>query len=131
MIRSLQWVLVVLLLLHAAQTVRASNLAEMAPEQVYQLALEARTSRDYPEMLSLLRQAGEGGNLAAQELLGSVLLMGPALYGKAVKASPCEAAYWIWRAVERGSYVAMHQRLVLNGLRDLPKGRDSCSGKTG
>lgn len=123
--------LVSLLILNAAQTANASDLDYMTPEQVYQLALEARTSRNYPEMLFLLRQAGEGNNLAAQELLGSVLLIGPAMYGENVQANPCEAASWIRRAMLIGSDVAMHQSLVLNGFRDLKKGRDSCSDTNG
>jgi hypothetical protein len=46
---------------------RASKLAPATPEQGYQLALEARPVRDYRAMLSLLRQAGEAGDLGAQE----------------------------------------------------------------
>lgn len=107
----------------------ATQTPHVTPEQSYQLALEARTARDYPAMLSLLRQAAAADDLAAQELLGSVLLTGPALYGNAVAADPCEAAYWIARATALGSDVATHQRVILNGLRDLPKGRDSCNAK--
>ncbi|MCD0504362.1 sel1 repeat family protein [Bordetella petrii] len=98
----------------------------VTPGQAYQLALEARTTRDYPAMLSLLRQAGQAGDMAAQEMLGSVLLAGPALHGGAISADPCEAAQWVDRALAQGSAMARHQREVLNGLRDLPRGRENC-----
>lgn len=113
----------------AVQGAQAAQDAHVTPAQAYQLALEARTARDYPAMLSLLRQAAKADDLAAQELLGSLLLTGPALYGNAVAADPCEAAHWVQRAMASGSDVATHQRTLLNGLRDLPKGRDSCNMK--
>lgn len=129
LVHTLPWLAASLFCLHAAQGVQASEQAHFTPQQAYQLALEARTTRDYPAMLKLLRQAAEEGDLSAQELLGTVLLAGPALYGAAIQADPCEAAHWVRQATAGGSYVAMHQRLVLNGLRDLPKGRDSCAAK--
>ena len=49
------------------------------PEQLYQLALEARTERDYGAMLEYLRRSAGAGDRAARELLASVLRMGPAL----------------------------------------------------
>lgn len=85
------------------------------PEQVYQMALEARTERDYPAMLALLREAGNAGDLRAQELLASTLLAGPALHGGAVAGDACEAAMWARRAAEQGSAVARHQLMMLNG----------------
>lgn len=130
-VRPMRWLAVSLLCLHAAQSARASEHAHITPGQAYQLALEARTERDYSAMLSFLRQAADADDLAAQELLGSVLLIGPALYGTAMQADPCEAAYWIRRATAGGSHVAIHQGIVLNGLRDLPKGPDSCADKAG
>lgn len=131
MVRPVRWLAVSLLCLLATQTARASEHAHITPEQAYQLALEARTERDYPAMLSFLRRAADADDLAAQELLGSVLLAGPALYGPAIRADHCEAAYWIRRATAGGSHVALHQRIVLNGLRDFPQGRDSCADKAG
>ena len=106
---------------------RAADAPDPTPEQTYQLALEARTARDYAAMLAFLRQAGEAGELAAQEMLGSVLLAGPALYGDAVPADPCEAALWVRRAAAQGSAVGRHQRDILNGMRDLPGGRAACA----
>ena len=122
----MRWMAVSILILHVAPSAQAAQPGAATPEQAYQLALEARTLGDYPAMLSLLRQAGEGGSLAAQEMLGSVLLAGSTLYGEAVGANPCEAARWIRRAALQGSSVARHQRIVLNGLRDLPQERKSC-----
>ncbi len=116
------WFAASMLCLHAGRLLAAAEPVPVTPEQSYQLALEARTVRDYPSMLALLRQAGEGGDLRAQELLGSVLLLGSALYGESIKADPCEAAQWIRQAVKQGSPVGRHQSVVLNGLRELPAG---------
>lgn len=125
-IRLMRWLAVSVLSLQAVLPVNAAEQTSVTPGQAYQLALEARTLQDYPAMLSLLRMAGEAGNLRAQEMLGSVLLAGSTLYGDAIRADPCEAARWIWRAALQGSAVAKHQRIVLNGMRDLPAGRQSC-----
>lgn len=115
----------------AAQGAAASERDGISAEQVYQLALEARSVRDYDAMLALLRQAAQADELAAQELLASVLLAGPALYGNALQADACEAAYWIGRASAAGSQVALHQARLLNGLRDGPEGRYRCAQKAG
>ncbi len=96
--------------------------------QIYQMALEARTERNYPAMLTLLREAGEAGDLPAQEMLVGVLLSGPSLYGNSIAANPCEADHWARRAADQGSEVGRHQRALLNGLRELPQGRSSCAG---
>jgi TPR repeat protein len=96
------------------------------PGQLYQLALEARTERDYVAMLGYLRRSAAAGDRAARELLASVLLMGPALYGKSVRADYCEAAYWMHLSATQGSAVGRHQLLLLNSMRDLPGGRKTC-----
>ena len=101
--------------------------AQTAPEQTYQMALEARTERDYPAMLDLLREAGNAGDVRAQEMLASVLLAGPSLYGDAVASNLCEADLWARRAADQGSEAAKHQRAVLNGLRELSGGRGYCA----
>ncbi len=97
-----------------------------SPEQVYQMALEARTERDYPAMLTHLREAANAGDMRAQELLASTLIAGPALYGDAVQANPCEANMWSQRAAEQGSTVARHQLVLLNGLRGNAQALESC-----
>lgn len=96
------------------------------PEQIYQLALEARTERNYAAMLDYLRRSAGAGDRAAREMLASVLLMGPALYGKAVSTDYCEAAYWMRLSATQGSAVGRHQLLLLNTMRDLPGGRRTC-----
>ncbi|GAB1576468.1 sel1 repeat family protein [Bordetella petrii] len=121
------WLAACVLCLAVALSSQAAKAPDVTPEQAYQLALEARTARDYAAMLAFLRQAGEAGELAAQEMLGSVLLAGPALYGDAVPADPCEAALWVRRAAAQGSAVGRHQRDILNGMRDLPGGRAACA----
>lgn len=104
-------------------------LAMAFPDQIYQLALEARTERDYPKMLALLRVAATRGDRDAQELLGGILLAGSTVYGPKVKTNFCEAAYWIAKARERGSIAADNQMLVLNNMLSVPGGRNSCDGK--
>ncbi len=111
----------------AAPPAHAASPGEITPEQAYQLAREARTERDYPRMLALLRLAGEAGDLRAQELLAGVLLAGQALYGPAIAADPCEADRWARRAGDQGSQVARHYQELFNGLREMPGGRAGCA----
>ena len=106
------------------------SLALAFPDQIYQLALEARTERDYPKMLALLRIAATHGDRDAQELLGGILLAGSTVYGPKVKTDFCEAAYWIAKARERASIAADNQMLVLNNMHSVPGGRKSCEGKS-
>lgn len=97
-----------------------------SPGQKFQLALEAQTAGQYDEMMALLRSAGEGDHIGAQEMLGMVLLVGPTLYGNAVQADRCEAAKWLIRALSQGSEVARNQWRFLARLRHAPKGIESC-----
>ncbi|MET4575271.1 sel1 repeat family protein [Ottowia thiooxydans] len=106
------------------------SLALAFPDQLYQLALEARTERDYPRMLALLRSAATRGDRDAQELLAGILLAGSTVYGPKVKTDFCEAAYWIAKARERGSIAADNQTLVLNNMHSVRGGRKSCEGKS-
>ena len=101
---------------------------EATPEQHYQLALEARTERNYQGMLGHLREAARGGDRPAQELLVSVLLAGPRLSGGAIAADLCEAGFWADRAAAQGSAVGRHQQIALNAHRHTPGGRAACSG---
>lgn len=96
------------------------------PEQNLQLGLEAQTARDYRGMLNFLRTAASQGNVEAQEMLGMALLVGPTLYGPAVKANRCEAGLWLRKAVAQGSYVGRVQLDFLNRLRNSPSGEDVC-----
>ncbi|MET3418069.1 tryptophan 2,3-dioxygenase [Variovorax paradoxus] len=95
-------------------------------EQRFQLALEAQTARDYRTMLDELRQAAGQGSAEAREMLGMVLLAGPALYGSAVKADRCEARGWMLKAALQGSDTAKTQLVFLNRLRQSPAGRSVC-----
>ena len=100
-----------------AQAASHNDQPQHSPEQVYQMALEARTERDYPAMLQLLREAGNAGDMRAQELLASVLIGGPSLYGQSIAADPCEASQWAQRSAAQGSEVGKHQRTLLSGLQ--------------
>lgn len=98
----------------------------ITPEQRYQMALEAQAAREYRSMMSLLRQSAEAGNMQAQEMLGVALLVGPTLYGAAVKADRCEAGAWLRRAVAQGSEAGKYPLDFLNRLRQAPTGKDVC-----
>ena len=108
---------------------RAAMPDYITPEQAYQLAREARTERNYPAMLEMLRLAAEGGDLRAQEMLSSVLLAGPSLYGDAIQANPCEADLWARRAATQHSEVARHHKALLNGMREVRGGRAGCADR--
>lgn len=96
------------------------------PEQLHQLALEARSARDYPAMMAHLRAAAGAGDVASQELLATLLVAGPALHGGAVPADLCEAAHWARRALAQGSWLAPHQLFVLSGARQAQPAAARC-----
>jgi TPR repeat protein len=129
---SLRWRVLlsgVLLLAAALSAAHPSSNAgvELQSEQRFQLALEAQAARDYRSMLEELRQAATEGHAEAQEMLGMVLMTGPALYGTAVKADRCEAGMWMRRAAVQGSETAKVQLTFLNRLRASPAGKNTCS----
>lgn len=101
-----------------AHAATLNSAALHSPEQVYQMALEAQTERDYPAMLQLLREAADAGEVRAQEMLASVLTAGSSLYGNAIAADLCEARRWAASAAAQGSEVGRHQRRLLSSLRD-------------
>ncbi len=100
----------------------------VTPEQQFQVGLEAQSQRDYAAMLAQLRQAAARGNVEAQEMLGLVLLVGPTLYGPAVRADRCEAGQWLRRAADQGSLVGVAQLHFLSRLRQAPDGVEVCAG---
>lgn len=95
-------------------------------EQSLQLGLEAQAALEFREMLRLLRTAAGQGNVEAQEMLGMALLVGPTLYGPAVKADRCEAGFWLRKAVAQGSQAGKVQLDFLNRLRNSPRGQNVC-----
>ena len=117
----------VLMLAAAISAARPSGAdIDLQAEQRFQLALEAQAARDYRAMLQHLRDAATHGHAQAQEMLGMVLMTGPALYGTAVKADRCEAGEWMRRAAVQGSETAKVQLTFLNRLRSSPDGRRAC-----
>jgi len=117
----------VLMLAAAISAARPSGAdIDLQAEQRFQLALEAQAARDYRAMLQHLRDAATDGHAEAQEMLGMVLMTGPALYGAAVKADRCEAGEWMRRAAVQGSETAKVQLTFLNRLRSSPDGRRAC-----
>lgn len=109
-----------LLLLLAALAAGASTAAldsGLTNEQLFELALEAQSHRDYGQMLDRLHIAAQGGHRGAQELLGVVLLQGPLLFGSQVVRDPCAARVWLARAAEQGSEVGRLYRNLLNRQR--------------
>lgn len=120
------WLIMAIAITLQASAAPTTGEAIATPGQLYQLALEARTERNYSAMLEYLRRSAGAGDRAARELLASVLLMGPALYGKSVRADYCEAEYWMRLSATQDSAVSRHQLLLLNNMRDLPGGRKAC-----
>jgi TPR repeat protein len=72
-------------------------------QQIYHLALEAQSARDYRGMARLLRSAAERGDGEAQVLLGMMLLQDRAAYGNAFRPDVCEARGWFHRAADQGN----------------------------
>ncbi|MBQ1765561.1 MAG: sel1 repeat family protein [Aquincola sp.] len=110
----------------SAEEPRRTSPAWANAEQQLQLALEAQTAGEFDTMLRLLRQSAAQGHVEAQELLGWALLVGPTLYGRAVKTDRCEAGLWLREALVQGSAVAKLQLDFLNRLRHSPSGKDVC-----
>lgn len=109
-----------LLLLLAALAAGASTLpagSSVTSEQMFELALEAQSHRDYGQMLAHLQDAARAGHLESQEMLGVVLMQGPDLFDPQVKRNPCEARQWLAKAAERGSEVGRLYRDLLNRQR--------------
>ena len=106
-----------LLLLLAAFAAGASTApmdSGLTNEQLFELALEAQSHREYDRMLDNLHIAAQGGHLGAQELLGVVLLQGQQLFGPQVARDPCAARIWLTRAAEQGSEIGRLHRNLLN-----------------
>ena len=125
------WATLVLAFATYATPISALANGAISPGQTFQLALEAQTEGHYEQMLTLLRSAGESDHLAAQEMLGMALLVGPTLYGDAVKADRCEAGQWIGRALAQGSEVARYQWAFLGRVRQVPPGDRPCDSAAG
>ena len=100
----------------------------LSAEQHFQLALEAQSHREYPAMLAHLKVAASLGDIQAQEVLGSVLLAGPAIYGRAIRSDRCEALRWFLAAARAGSEVGRANVEFLNRARNAPQGRRACDG---
>jgi hypothetical protein len=63
----------------------------------------AYESGSYAEALALFEERGLEGDVQAQELVGMMHLVGPALYGEQVAADPACAARWFRAAALNGS----------------------------
>ena len=86
-------------------------------EQLFELALEAQSHRDYGQMLDRLHIAAQGGHRGAQELLGVVLLQGPPMFGSQVVRDACAARIWLARAAQQGSEIGRLHRDLMNRQR--------------
>ena len=80
----------------------------------FAMALEAQTLGDVASMTASLRAAAQDKHLRAQELLGAVLLHGPAWFGSHAPHDPCEARRWFDQAAQQGSAVGRMYRSLLN-----------------
>lgn len=110
------WVLLLLAALAggAGGMPAATNLSN---EQLFELALEAQSHREYERMLARLDDAARSGHRGAQELLGLVLLQGPELFGPQVPRDLCTARRWLSEAALQGSEVGRLQRDLMNRQR--------------
>ncbi|MGZ9031208.1 MAG: tetratricopeptide repeat protein [Burkholderiaceae bacterium] len=69
-------------------------------------ALDAESAYDsgrFAEALALFEERGLEGDVQAQELVGMMHLVGPALFGNNVAADPARAANWFRAAALNGS----------------------------
>ena len=109
-----------LLLLFAALAAGAATIPAgtgLTNEQVFELALEAQSHREYGPMLDHLNEAARRGHVGAQELLGVVLLQGPALFGPEVARDACTPREWLARAAPQGDEVCRLHLDLLNRQR--------------
>lgn len=100
----------------------------ISAEQHFQLALEAQSHREYPAMLAHSKLAAKLGDVQAQEFLGTVLLAGPSIYGRAVRSDRCEALRWFLAAAWAGSELGRANAEFLSRARSAPQGRRACDG---
>jgi TPR repeat protein len=66
-------------------------------------AESAYESGRFAEALALFEERGLEGDVQAQELVGMMHLVGPALYGEEIAADPACAARWLRAAALNGS----------------------------
>ena len=98
----------------------------LSAEQRFQLALEAQSEREYSAMLTQLKAAASLGHVQAHETLGTVLLVGPSVYGRAIRTDRCEALRWFLAATRAGSELGRMNVEFLNRARSAPQGRRAC-----
>jgi len=104
-----------ILALTATLASASSVIAEESSGQLYSLALEARSHREYPLMIYFLERAARQGHPVAQERLGIALLAGESLYGN-VPRDFCGAVRWFRRAGGQGSEVGKAYNEMLANL---------------
>jgi len=105
-----------ILALTATLASASSVIAEESSGQLYSLALEARSHREYPLMIYFLERAARQGRPVAQERLGIALLAGESIYGNAVPRDFCGAVRWFRRAGGQGSEVGKAYNEMLANL---------------
>ena len=82
-----------------ASPVAASPAAAIA----YERGLIAYEDCHWNEAIIQFEQAAAAGHIRAQETLGMMLLLGPSLYGQALRQDPAAARQWFDRASTSGS----------------------------
>lgn len=83
--------------------------AQSAPlDANFEHAMEEYGRGNYWAAYTEFTEAGKEGHVRSQEAAGLMLLAGPALYGRELKQDRERAMYWLRRAAQAGSPVALH-----------------------
>lgn len=77
-------------------------------DETLERARAAHAARRFATALALYEQLGAGGNAAAAEIAGRMLLFGENLYGRHVPQDKPRAAALLARAARAGSVTARH-----------------------
>ena len=82
-------------------------------EEAWVLAQEQYGQGRYGDAFGNFYWAAIRDHAQAQEIVGMMYLLGPAVYGPAIRADRAQAAFWLGEAGERGRDVGRHMHCVL------------------
>lgn len=96
-----------------AAPVRADDTYVAPVEEAWELAQAQYAQGRYAEAFGNFYWAAIRDHAQAQEIVGMTYLLGPRVYGPAIRADRAEAAFWLGEAGKRGREVGRHVQCAL------------------
>lgn len=82
-------------------------------EEAWAVAQEQYSQGRYGDAFGNFYWAAIRNHAQAQEIVGMMYLLGPAVYGPAIRADRAEAAFWLGEAGKRGRDVGRHMHCAM------------------